>query len=105
MHDEQLAKQGTGTTFSEPREQALPDGTRAVAFDASRGERTWTFQVTEPALKMANLGSLQDGDLMATFRHCRQWMHNIAETYVEGGHATDAPIVLTDAAITTADDR
>lgn len=104
MHDEQLAKEGSGTTFSEPREQDL-SGTRTVQFEARRGQRSWTFQVTEPALKLANQGSLQDGDLMATFRHCEQWLHNIAETYVEGGHATDQPIVLTDAAIMTSDDR
>lgn len=105
MHDEQLAKEGTGTSFSAPREQDLPDGGRAIAFEARRGERAWTFLVTEPALKLANQGSLRDGDLLATFRHCEQWMHDIAETHVEGGHSTDAPIVLTDATISTADDR
>ena len=104
MHDEQLTQGGSGTTFSEPREQALPQG-RAVAFEARRGERAWTFQVPEDALVLANAGSLENGDALATFRRCSQWLHNIAETFVESGHASDAPIVMTPELLTTSDDR
>lgn len=104
MHDEQLAKEGTGTTFSEPRPQQAA-GRQAVAFDARRGERTWTFIVPEDTLAMANRGSLENGDPMATFQRCQQWLHNIAETFVESGHASDQPIEMTQALLTTSDDR
>ena len=104
MHDEQLAKEGTGTTFSEPRAQQAAGG-RAVAFDARRGERTWTFVVPEAALAMANRGSLENGDPIATFQRCRQWLHDIAETFVESGHASDQPIQMTPELLTTSDDR
>lgn len=86
--------------FTEPR----ADG-RDVVFEATRGHGTWTFRVTEDALALANMGELVDGDPMATFHKCRQWLQDVAERYVTEGFPTDAPIVLDAATLTTASDR
>lgn len=86
--------------FSEPRAEG-----RDVVFEASRGQGTWTFRVTEDALVLANMGQLEGGDPMATFHKCRQWLHDVAERYVTEGFPTDAPIVMDAATLTTASDR
>ena len=86
--------------FSEPRIEG-----RDVIFEAARPHGTWTFRVTEDALELANMGDLVDGDPLATFHKCRQWLHEVAERYVTDGFPTDAPILMDAATLTTASDR